>query len=256
MNPNRRFMLLDGFLGPNGRSLASCIENRLMTIVGNSLVFPVARGLNLDPSIRTKTSAETPDLLSAYRQRKATLPYRISFPTRGVFAESVMGSCNSCEDIDDSKNWRWEESPIDDVPAPTADTASRRTAPPDLAPTLPPAPIISQQAPSAVPDPAGLAALIGLLNTVNFRDVTGLTANQANAAAALQQNVAAALEYGKEASKLAQQASMLKGIDKTMGTIDKAETGNKIDKTKESIAEKDKSLWLAPLLAPLHLATY
>jgi hypothetical protein len=107
MNPNRRFMLLDGFLALNGRSLASCIENRLMAIVGNSLVFPVARGLNLDPSIRTKTSAETPDLLRAYRRGNAVLPYRISFPTRGVFAESVMGSCNSCEDIDDSKNWRW-----------------------------------------------------------------------------------------------------------------------------------------------------
>jgi hypothetical protein len=244
MNPNRRFMLLDGFLGPNGRSLASSIENRLMAIVGNSLVFPVARGLNLDPSIRTKTSAETPDLLRAYRRGNAVLPYRISFPTRGVFAESVMGSCNSCEDIDDSKNWRWEQSPIDEVPAPTADTASRRTAPQDLAPTMPPAPIISQQAPTPVPDPVGLAALIGLLNNVNFRDVTGLSANQANAAAALQQNVAAALEYGKEASKLAQQADLSRSKDQYFDALDKAKQKGAItdDQYKELTAARLKAM--------------
>ena len=151
MDPNRRFMLLDGFVGPNGRSLASCIDNRLMAIVGNSLVFPVARGLNLDPTIRATGDTKQVDLLSKYRPTKAVLPYRISFPTRGVFAESVMGSCNSCEDIDDSKNWRWEESPIDDVPAPTADTASRRVEVGGLTPTQPPAPIISQQAPTRFP---------------------------------------------------------------------------------------------------------
>ena len=79
-----------------------------------------------------------------------------------------------------------------------------------------------------MPDPVGLAALIGLLHSVNFRDVTGLTANQANAAAALQQNVAAALEYGKEASKLAQQAAMLQALDKSMASIDKQASQGKI----------------------------
>jgi hypothetical protein len=230
MDPNRRFMLLDGFVGPNGRSLASCIDNRLMAIVGNSLVFPVARGLNLDPTIRATGDTKQVDLLSKYRPTKAVLPYRISFPTRGVFAESVMGSCNSCEDIDDSKNWRWEESPIDDVPAPTADTASRRVEVGGLAPTQPPAPIISQQTPTQIPDPAGLAALIGLLGSVNFRDATGLAGSQANAAAALQQNVAAALEYGKEASKLAQQQTMMKGgLRATTEAIDQAHDAGKID---------------------------
>ena len=138
MDPNRRFMLLDGFVGPNGRSLASSLDNRLMAIVGNSMVFPVARGLNLDPTITASGAAKQLDLLSKYSPTSAVLPYRISFPSWGVFAESVMGTCNSCEDIDDSKNWRWEQSPIDDVPAPTADTLSRRAAPEGLTPTQPP----------------------------------------------------------------------------------------------------------------------
>ena len=222
MDPNRRFMLLDGFVGPSGRSLASCIDNRLMAIVGNSLVFPVARGLNLDPTIRATGESKQLDLLARYRPTGAVLPYRISFATRGVFAESVMGSCNSCEDIDDSKNWRWEQSPIDEVPAPTADTASRRVDIGGLTPTQPPAPIISQQSPTDVPDPTGLSALIGLLGSVNFRDATGLAGSQANAAAALQQNVAAALEYGKEASKLVQQQALLKSKDQYFDSLDKA----------------------------------
>jgi hypothetical protein len=234
MDPNRRFMLLDGFVGPNGRSLASCIDNRLMAIVGNSLVFPVARGLNLDPTIRATGDTKQLDLLSRYRPAQAVLPYRISFPTRGVFAESVMGSCNSCEDIDDSKNWRWEESPIDDVPAPTADTGSRRVEVGGLVPTQPPSPIISQQTPTEVPDPAGLAALIGLLGSVNFRDAAGLAGTQANAAAAYAKAMDTALAFGQEASKLAQQAAMTKNLGQTTRAIETAKEQGKISDEDET----------------------
>ena len=47
MDPNRRYMLLDGFYAPGSqnRSVASVVENRLIGIVGNSVVLPVARGV-------------------------------------------------------------------------------------------------------------------------------------------------------------------------------------------------------------------
>jgi hypothetical protein len=95
-----------------------------------------------------------------------------------------------------------------------------------------------------VPDPVGLAALIGLLNNVNFRDVTGLTANQANAAAALQQNVAAALEYGKEASKLAQQADLSRSKDQYFDALDKAKQKGAItdDQYKELTTARLKAM--------------
>ena len=40
MDPNRLYMLLDGYLAPgsNGRSVASVVENRLIGIVGNACV--------------------------------------------------------------------------------------------------------------------------------------------------------------------------------------------------------------------------
>ena len=57
-----------------------------------------------------------------------------------------------------------------------------------------------------------------------------MAGSQANAAAALQQNVAAALEYGKEASKLAQQQAMMKGgLRSTTEAIDQAHDAGKID---------------------------
>src|SRR6185369_4606165 len=54
MDPNRRYMLLDGCYAPgsDGRSVASVVENRLIGIVGNSVVLPVARGVHLDPRFK------------------------------------------------------------------------------------------------------------------------------------------------------------------------------------------------------------
>ena len=52
MSPDRRYMLLDGFEAPNsgGRSVASVVENKLVGLVGNNMIMPVARGYHLDPT--------------------------------------------------------------------------------------------------------------------------------------------------------------------------------------------------------------
>ena len=56
MDPNRRYMLLDGFDAPRSgeRSIASVVENRLIGIIGNSLVLPVANGVHLDPRLQSR----------------------------------------------------------------------------------------------------------------------------------------------------------------------------------------------------------
>ncbi len=89
MDPQRRFMLLDGIIAPgnaNGRSVASVVENRLIGIAGNSLVMPVAPGFRLDPTIQKDV-----DLFEHYYEDPRD-PQRLSLPTKGVFAEAVMGS--------------------------------------------------------------------------------------------------------------------------------------------------------------------
>lgn len=229
MDPNRRYMLLDGYLAPNagGRSVASVIDNTLVGIVGNSLVMPVARGNRLDPQFKLATGAT---LLDHYAPQSAPPPSRVSLPTRGVFAEAVMGNCNACEPIDDTRFWRWQDSPIDEPP--TLDDAaitSRRSEVVMGAPTAFPTPIISLQTPAAAPDPAGVQPALDTLTKQSFADFAGLAGTQANAAAAYAKAMDTAMAFGKEASTLAQQSAMTKNIDRTMSAIDRAEESGKID---------------------------
>lgn len=236
MDPNRRYMLLDGFVAPGSgaRSVASVVENRLLGIAGNSLIMPVARGNHLDPRFKPEAEEGFVDLYGFYAPETPVAAARVSLPTRGVFAEAVMGACNACEKIDDSRYWRWEESPIDEPPPldATAATTSRRTEPAAAAPSGFPSPIISIQNAPAAPDPSGVRVAADTVAKQAFGDFTGLAANQANAAAAYQQALSTALAFGKEASALAQQAAMLKAVDKSMDVIDKAEAGGKIDSDK------------------------
>ncbi len=232
MDPNRRYMLLDGYYAPgsNNRSVASVVENRLIGIVGNSVILPVARGVHLDPRFVKDKKGNRVDLLGFYKLKSPVPPARVSLPTRGVFAEAVLGNCNSCEEIDDSKFWRWEESPIDEPPSiGTISTDTRRAEPASAQPSSFPAPIVSIQNAPAAPDPAGVAGALNSLGKQSFPDITGLAATQANAAAAYSQALDTAYKFGKEASTLAQQASMINAKDKAMSAIDKAEAAGQID---------------------------
>lgn len=232
MSDQRRYMLLDGFEAPNagGRSVASVVENELIGIVGNCLVMPVARGYHLDPTF--DQSVEEPvDLLEHYQPNTPIEPVRIALPTRGVYAEAVMGACNSCEMKDEARFWRWEESPIPDSPTPIlpVSTDTRRAEPPDLTPKDLAAPIIAMQNAPAVPDPTGLAGALQLLGQGGiFRDITGLEGTQKNAAAALQQAFQTATTFGTKAADLALQAKMSKDVDKAMRTIQSAKTNGLI----------------------------
>jgi hypothetical protein len=229
MDPNRRYLLLDGFEAPGsgGRSIASVVENRLIGIVGNALVLPVANGVQLDPRISTAAGGSLVSLYNAEPLPPAT----VCLPTRGVFTEAVMGSCNACEQIDESRFWRWEEHPIDEPPAiEPASTATRRAEPPDLTPTPFPTPIVAIQNAPDIPTPAGVGAALDALGKQVFSDITGLEGTQANAAMAYGKALDTALAFGKEASTLAQQAGMLKGgFRNTMDAIDDAYRDGKID---------------------------
>jgi competence ComEA-like helix-hairpin-helix protein len=228
MSDDRRYMLLDGFQAPNagGRSVASVVDNELIGMVGNCLVLPVARGYHLDPTFNQ--DAEKPvDLLEHYEPNTPMEPLRIALPTKGVYAEAVMGACNSCEHKDEARFWRWEESPIPDSPPailPTS-TDTRRAEPPDLTAKDLPAPIIAMQSAPAAPDPAGVAGVLQLLGQSGiFRDMAGLEGTQRNAAAALEQAFQTATTFGTKAADLALQGKMAKDVDKAMRTIQAAKT--------------------------------
>ncbi|QIG46302.1 hypothetical protein G5V57_00115 [Nordella sp. HKS 07] len=209
--------------------MASVVDNSLIGIVGNSLVMPVALGNHLDPQFRLASGAT---LLEQYDPQSPAPPSRISLPTRGVFAEAVMGDCNACEEIDDTRFWRWDEAPIDEPPPLDVNAlASRRSEPAYGAATPFPTPIIGMQTPQAAPDPAGVKAALDALARSSFTDITGLAGTQANALAAYSKAMDTALAFGKEASDLAKQAAATRNVGQTMRAIDKAEADNKIEKS-------------------------
>lgn len=233
MDPNRRFLLLDGLVAPDagGRSVASVVENRIIGIVGNSLVMPVAPGQKLDITYEL-ADATLEDLRHLYAIDAAP-PMRISLPTSGVFAEAVMGRCNSCEVIDDTRFWRWEEEPIPDRPTAidALSTASRRQAPPSLAPDAFPDALVRLQAAPRAPDPTGLAAAVQALGTGNvFKDLTGLALNQQNAAQALKSSLKVGQEFATRASALAQQKFQNRQLDRTLDAIKSARDKGLTDK--------------------------
>jgi hypothetical protein len=243
MDPNRRYLLLEGFIAPDagGRSVASVVQNRVIGIVGNCLVMPVAPGQQLDCTYAF-ADATFEDLRNLYAGDPAP-PMRISVPTSGVFAEAVMGECNSCEKIDDTRFWRWEEAPIPDQPSLIAplSTDTRRTTPPPLTPDQFPEALVRLQETPSAPAPTGLAAAVSALGVGNiFKDLTGLALNQANAAEALKASLKTAQGFATKASALAQQKFLNRELDRGLDNIKAARDQGLI--TKEQAQERTENL--------------
>ncbi|WP_406661857.1 hypothetical protein V7O66_04895 [Methanolobus sp. ZRKC3] len=239
MDASRLFGLLDGYIAPNsgGKSVASVVENKIMGIVGNNLVLKVVPGERLDPVFK-----DVEDLVTYYQPTMKPDPFRISVPTKGVYAESIMGKCNSCEEIDDSRHWRFAEAPCDAKPTgiESVSTSSRSLDVGNLQVKDLPSSIIAMQTAPAAPDPTGLGAAFNLLGKSDvFKDMTGLAGTQANALKALQttsQSVTDLASIGAESmtslanvgADLQKHTAMKKDIGRTMKAIKEAKTDGHI----------------------------
>jgi hypothetical protein len=253
MDPDRRYMLLDGFVAPNagGKSVASVVENRVIGIAGNSFIMPVAPGYKLDPSYQYEPELDDNDeprldargnivykpanLLEHYAPLTPAPPYRVSVPTRGVFAEAVMGACNSCEKKDETRFWRWEESPNPDEPTPInpiQTSPPQRSDPGDLKAAPFPTPMINIQNAPAAPEPgATLAGALGVLGKSDlFRDITGLEQTQKNALQAMLSNQESARHYADKAAELATLAANQRGGNSTVESIKKSMDDGTLDR--------------------------
>jgi hypothetical protein len=230
MDASRLFGLLDGYIAPNasGRSVASVVENKIIGVVGNNLVLKVVPGERLDPVFR-----DVEDLLAYYQPTTKPDPFRVSVPTKGVYAESVIGRCNSCEVIDETRHWRFDEAPCGTqaTPIQPVSTESRQSDVGNLQVKDLPASIISMQNAPAAPDPTGLAAAFNLLGKSDvFKDMTGLAGTQANAMKAIETTSKSVTDLAGMAADLQKQAAMKKDISKTLQTIQEAEGNQQITK--------------------------
>lgn len=254
MDASRLFGLLDGFIAPysGGKSVASVVENKVMGIVGNNLVLKVIPGERLDPVFKG-----VENLLEYYKPTTKPDPFRVSVPTKGVYAEAVMGQCNSCEEIDETRHWRFNDEPCGTKPTAIdpVSTASRRSDPGNLQVKDLPANIINLQTAPSAPNPTGLSAAFGLLGKGDsFNDLTGLAGTQANALGALQttsKSVTDLANISKDFAGLAvmanqkkdgaKQIEQIKKLNKD-GYLNDEETNEQIKKVLDSYTDAAKSV--------------
>nr|AWD72296.1 hypothetical protein pH8NP2_p022 [Polaromonas sp. H8N] len=162
-DPDDRAVRFDQFPGVDGTgSLLDQIENRPVGTLGHALAFPYA-GPGID-----RTPRVSGDRVASERL--------VSLPTRGLFAEAMLGHCPSAEQIDPTLFTDWAASPCPEQATAInpVDTGSRAQAP-NLTPSQLPNPVVTIVNPPAAPDPVGLAAALKVLGTPNiFRDMSGV----------------------------------------------------------------------------------
>lgn len=243
LDAQRRFMLLDGFhmevYLPDGKSagyhsLSSVLKNQPVGMAGNSMVFPVSPGYKVDQSfiIKSDDGDETSNtLLDFYRPEIPTAPYRMSVPSKGIYSESMMGACDSCEKVKPNSSQDWtrfntdEPTAINPVTTPTPEVTTYNPTTKDFA-----TPMISiQNAPNAPAPGVGLAGVTEVLSKAGvFKDITGLDANQQNALKTYLANTeAASAASGRAvagmATSMATQAHNTTNSPSIMGTIQQAQ---------------------------------
>jgi hypothetical protein len=94
--------------------LLNCINvKKVLGYYGNCMLFPFTYPQELAEQLG-KTAADLQDALYRYHTSSFRVPSTvISLPTRGMIGEAVLGETNVSEEIDLTRFWNWQDSPID-----------------------------------------------------------------------------------------------------------------------------------------------
>lgn len=157
----------------------------------------------------------------------------VSLPTRGLFAEAKLGHCSVAEEIDETRFWRWDEHPLPFQASDIAPVVPIQPKPQEhpLTPTALPSPVATVQAPVALPDPTGLAAILNAITKPDiFRDMS------------LGEEVGQLLSDLIEGSvSMAQAAAKAGDIKKKMDAAPKSDTTDAVARAAEAQADAQRS---------------
>jgi hypothetical protein len=91
--------------------LLNCVANQVLGFYGNSMIMP----FHVPPALVDARGVSSRDLQDAiirfHRETFRTPRTTVALPTRGVLGEAVLGACNTCEKIDLTRFWNWQDSP-------------------------------------------------------------------------------------------------------------------------------------------------
>lgn len=189
LDPSSIALLLSGFTW-KGQPVADQVDPNPIGLAGNYLVLRMP-GFLVGVGIADRTPRAGDRDLLAHQEWKQWLDDRgltvgsaegveqlVPIPTGGVFAEAVLGRSNAAEKLDATRFWNWQDSPIPlQPPEIAAIQMGSRAQPIDVTPGQLGQPVLNIVNPTALPDPAGLGAMVGALqNGSMFRDMSGLAA--------------------------------------------------------------------------------
>ena len=189
-----------------GIPLAQLVDHRPVGVTSNLLVFR----MNM-PSEGDAPDRRLAEVLDEWRaflvrtglDRPVPRTEIVPLPSGGVFAEAVIGRFNSAEELDITRFWNWQDSPIPLVASEIAPVqAGSRSQAEDLLPGQLSAPVVNIQQPTALPDPTGIAAVVAALQSGSaFRDMSGLAQTAALAQAAQTASAAGATAVAQQAAQ-------------------------------------------------------
>lgn len=188
----------------NGKPLIDQVEPRPMSVSGNYLILraPVEQDES-SGAVENGHSFSWGELLKSRGIQFGEGDQRlIPIPSSGVFAEAVLGRSNSAEKLDITRFWHWQDSPIPLTPTDIQPVGmgSRATAE-EAKPQGFSQPIVGMMTPTALPNPAGVGAVLGAVSSGNmFRDMSGLAGTQALSQAGMTGTLQAATSAGQLAS--------------------------------------------------------
>ena len=149
-----------------GASLLEKVDNRPLEVLGDYVAYPC-----IDPTwsqMIMDTALKLPEV--------ETVERLVTLPTRGVFAEAKLGHCNASEEIDNTRFWDWQKSPIPHLAPDIEAIKAGQHLVKDLNLQSTPFPqsMLNIVNPPSAPDPQGMTAALTALTTANiFRDMSG-----------------------------------------------------------------------------------
>lgn len=235
MDRDKLFMMLDSLqLRPNDtRSVASVVEKEPVAIVGNSLVYAVAGGAHIKVD-----GHATPDALHHHYvdPNSRPEPIRVSLPTSGLYAQTIMDECDALEEHLGSTDWILSDVEPELAGITPEMLVSRRATTPALSPTEFGAPIINLQSAATPPAPQGFGDLLGALQNANaFRDMAGLAKTQDNAMGAFTGAAELASSFAAKAVELRKAEMAAQTANEKLNVIKKAKTEGLTDETAAKI---------------------
>ena len=153
-DPDERALWLECY-ELDGQSLLDLVVNQPVAVLGEWVAFAL-----LDYNFKP---ADPPEITTK----------EVVLPSRGVFAEALLGHCNACEVIDDERFWKWKDQPCPcsapDINVSAGSRAQNQHINVDPS-ALPSSNIVSVQSAASLPNPTGLNPIAQAFANPNFTD--------------------------------------------------------------------------------------